>query len=148
MNNNLAVTGPAMSTTTHNGTDFATELSENVVYHQQEQLSDHEMTVSITNKDLDTHPTEELWQHNTLPTSNNNDTEIKTLAFQQEETMYLKVLRAKEKAWGPNHPTTLDTVEKLGEFYANYGKMQEAESMYSRVLQTSETYTDEHCLRH
>jgi tetratricopeptide (TPR) repeat protein len=39
-----------------------------------------------------------------------------------------------EKAWGPEHTSTLDTVNNLGNLYANQGKLAEAEAMYQRAL--------------
>ncbi|KAF7502264.1 hypothetical protein GJ744_006286 [Endocarpon pusillum] len=38
-------------------------------------------------------------------------------------------------ALGPKHTSTLFIVNNLGNFYANQGKLAEAEAMYSRVLQ-------------
>ena len=49
--------------------------------------------------------------------------------------MYRRALEGKEKAWGPEHTSTLDTVNNLGNLYANQGKMQEAEAMYRRALE-------------
>jgi tetratricopeptide (TPR) repeat protein len=48
--------------------------------------------------------------------------------------MYERALRGKEKAWGPDHTSTLDTVNNLGILYANQGKLAEAEQMYERAL--------------
>lgn len=50
-----------------------------------------------------------------------------------------RALRAKEKAWGMDHPTTLDTVADLGRLYAAHGNVVEAEKMYSRALSGCET---------
>jgi hypothetical protein len=50
------------------------------------------------------------------------------------ESMYLRVLRAKEREWGPKHLTTLDTVMELGSLYADEGRRSEAERMFSRAL--------------
>ena len=44
-------------------------------------------------------------------------------------------LEGKEKAWGSEHTSTLDTVNNLGALYADQGKKQEAEAMYWRVLE-------------
>src|ERR1700741_2582461 len=46
-----------------------------------------------------------------------------------------RALQGYEKAWGPEHTSTLDTVNNLGNLYANQGKMDEAERMYQRALQ-------------
>lgn len=42
--------------------------------------------------------------------------------------------KEKEKAWGAEHTSTLDTVNNLGNVYKNQGKMKEAEEMYLRAL--------------
>ena len=42
----------------------------------------------------------------------------------------MRALRGNEKAWGPEHTSTLDTVNTLGNLYADQGKMVEAEEMY------------------
>jgi tetratricopeptide (TPR) repeat protein len=49
--------------------------------------------------------------------------------------MYQHALRGYEKAWGPEHTPTLDTVNNLGNLYADQGKLTEAEQMYQRALQ-------------
>jgi hypothetical protein len=48
--------------------------------------------------------------------------------------MYMRALRGKEKAWGAEHTSTLDTVNNLGNLYKSQGKMAEAEEMYMRAL--------------
>src|SRR2546421_2814509 len=53
----------------------------------------------------------------------------------EAETMYLRALQGKEKAWGAEHTSTLDTVNNLGNLYADQGKMAEAEAMFLRALQ-------------
>ncbi len=55
--------------------------------------------------------------------------------MQKAEAMYRRALDGKEKAWGPEHTSTLNTVNNLGLFYADQGKMQEAEAMYRRALE-------------
>ena len=50
------------------------------------------------------------------------------------EAKYLRALAGFEKAWGPDHTSTLDTVNNLGVLYKNQGKMAEAEAMYLRAL--------------
>ena len=52
----------------------------------------------------------------------------------EAEEMYQRALSGKEKAWGPEHISTLNTVNNLGNLYANQGKMVEAEEMYQRAL--------------
>jgi outer membrane protein TolC len=49
--------------------------------------------------------------------------------------MYQRVLQGKEKAWGPEHTSTLDIVNHLASLYAGQGKLAEAEAMYQRALQ-------------
>ncbi|KAH8197158.1 hypothetical protein TruAng_008687 [Truncatella angustata] len=60
--------------------------------------------------------------------------------MQEAEDMYLRALRGyeKEKAWGPDHTSTLDTVNNLGILYFNQGKTQEAEDIYLRALRGKE----------
>jgi tetratricopeptide (TPR) repeat protein len=41
----------------------------------------------------------------------------------------------KEKAWGPDHTSTLNTINNLGLLYAEQGKPNEVEKMYQRALQ-------------
>jgi hypothetical protein len=50
------------------------------------------------------------------------------------EEMYVRALRGYEKAWGPEHTSTLDTVNHLGNLYTDQGKIVEAEEMYVRAL--------------
>src|SRR5438045_5856521 len=49
--------------------------------------------------------------------------------------MYYRSLQGYEKAWGPDHTSTLDTVNNLGNLYKSQGKLDEAEKMYQRALQ-------------
>ncbi|KAL2808184.1 hypothetical protein BJX63DRAFT_424818 [Aspergillus granulosus] len=42
--------------------------------------------------------------------------------------------QGKEKALGPDHTSTLDTVHNLGLLYSNQGKLKEAEELYQRAL--------------
>ena len=53
----------------------------------------------------------------------------------EAEKMYQRALEGKEKAWGPEHTSTLSTVNNLGNLYKNQGKMAEAEKMYQRALE-------------
>jgi len=52
----------------------------------------------------------------------------------KEIQLHLRALKAKENSWGPEHITTLDTVNDLGNLYAKQGKAVEAEEMYMRAL--------------
>ncbi|KAH8696923.1 hypothetical protein GQ44DRAFT_598083, partial [Phaeosphaeriaceae sp. PMI808] len=49
-----------------------------------------------------------------------------------------RALRGYEKAWGPDHASTLDTVNNLGALYADQGKPDDAEKMYERALRGKE----------
>ena len=49
--------------------------------------------------------------------------------------MYFQALQGKKKAWGPDHTSTLDTVNNLGLLYTSLGRLNEAENMYFRALQ-------------
>jgi tetratricopeptide (TPR) repeat protein len=51
------------------------------------------------------------------------------------EQMYQRALQGYEKAWGPEHTSTLDTVNNLGLLYDDQGKLDEAEQIYQRALQ-------------
>jgi tetratricopeptide (TPR) repeat protein len=48
--------------------------------------------------------------------------------------MYYQALAGYEKALGPGHTSTLNTVNNLGLLYSNQGKLAEAEQMYLRAL--------------
>ncbi|KAF2679629.1 hypothetical protein K458DRAFT_115480 [Lentithecium fluviatile CBS 122367] len=55
--------------------------------------------------------------------------------FDEAEKMYVRALQGYEKAWGPDHTSTLGTVNNLGLLYADLGRLDEAEKMYVRALQ-------------
>ena len=48
--------------------------------------------------------------------------------------LYQRALAGREKALGPDHPSTLDTVNNLGLLYSDLGKLNKAEDMYQRAL--------------
>jgi tetratricopeptide (TPR) repeat protein len=48
--------------------------------------------------------------------------------------MYKRALAGFEKAWGPEHTSTLNTVNNLGDLYRNQGRLEDAETMYKRAL--------------
>jgi tetratricopeptide (TPR) repeat protein len=50
------------------------------------------------------------------------------------ERMYNHALAGKEEAWGPDHASTLDTVNNLGLLYVDQGHLEDAERMYNRAL--------------
>ncbi|GKU15484.1 unnamed protein product, partial [Fusarium langsethiae] len=51
------------------------------------------------------------------------------------EAMYERALEGKEKALGPGHTSTLETVNNLGSLYKAQGRLDKAEAMYERALQ-------------
>ncbi|RDW71000.1 putative nb-arc and tpr protein [Coleophoma cylindrospora] len=53
----------------------------------------------------------------------------------EAEKMYIRALEGCEEALGPDHTSTLDTVNNIGLLYADQGKLAEAEKMYIRALQ-------------
>ena len=53
----------------------------------------------------------------------------------EAEKMYERALQGFETALGPEHPSTLQTVNNLGILYADQGKLGKAEKMYERALQ-------------
>jgi tetratricopeptide (TPR) repeat protein len=57
---------------------------------------------------------------------------------QRAVQMYQQALQGFEKAWGPEHTSTLSTVNNLGALYKNLGRLDEAEKMYQRALQGKE----------
>jgi len=50
----------------------------------------------------------------------------------EAEAMYQRALAGKEKALGPEHTSTLNTINNLGNLYINQGRLVEAEAMYQR----------------
>jgi Tfp pilus assembly protein PilF len=54
--------------------------------------------------------------------------------YKAAERMYERALAGYEKALGPDHTSTLDTVNNLGILYRDRGKLAEAEQMYKRAL--------------
>jgi tetratricopeptide (TPR) repeat protein len=56
----------------------------------------------------------------------------------EAEKMYERALQGYEKALGPDHTSTLDTVNNLANLYSDQGKLDEAEKMYERALQGNE----------
>lgn len=53
----------------------------------------------------------------------------------EAEAIYEHALQGKEKALGPDHPSTLITTNNLGNLYRDQGRIQEAETLYRRALQ-------------
>ncbi|OAP54709.1 hypothetical protein AYL99_11157 [Fonsecaea erecta] len=56
----------------------------------------------------------------------------------EAEKMYLRALQGYEGALGPDHTSTLLTVNNFGNLYMDQGKLAEAEKMYLRALQGCE----------
>ena len=54
------------------------------------------------------------------------------------EQLYQRALQGREKAWGPEHSSTLDIANNLGSIYKSQGKLVEAEQLYQRALQGRE----------
>ncbi|KAG9747968.1 purine and uridine phosphorylase, partial [Aureobasidium melanogenum] len=54
------------------------------------------------------------------------------------EEMYERALAGYEKALGSEHTSTLDTVNNLGNLYADQARLKDAEGMYERALAGSE----------
>jgi len=52
----------------------------------------------------------------------------------EAEEIDMRALRGKKKAWGPEHTSTLNTVNNLANLLADQGKMVKAEEMYVRAL--------------
>ncbi|RYO80051.1 hypothetical protein DL764_009945 [Monosporascus ibericus] len=53
----------------------------------------------------------------------------------EADKMYQRALQGKKKALGPEHTSTLTTVNNLGLLYSDQGKLGEAEKMCQRALQ-------------
>src|SRR5260221_558986 len=53
---------------------------------------------------------------------------------QDAKVMFELALAGYEKAWGTEHPSTLDTVNNLGNLYSDQGRYKVAEMMYKRAL--------------
>jgi tetratricopeptide (TPR) repeat protein len=56
----------------------------------------------------------------------------------EAETLFQNVLKIRERIWGPEHPDTLTSVNKLGVVLKDQGKYEEAEAMHRRGLIGSE----------
>ncbi|RYO79958.1 hypothetical protein DL764_009955 [Monosporascus ibericus] len=55
--------------------------------------------------------------------------------LKEAKEMYQRALQGQEKALGPNHISTLRTVNSLGIVYKEQGKLKEAKEMYQRALE-------------
>ncbi|KAK3935444.1 acyl transferase/acyl hydrolase/lysophospholipase [Diplogelasinospora grovesii] len=54
--------------------------------------------------------------------------------LKEAEAMYQRALEGSEQARGPDHTSTLGTVNNLGLLYFTQGRLKEAEAMYQRAL--------------
>ncbi|KAK1625431.1 hypothetical protein BDP81DRAFT_463949 [Colletotrichum phormii] len=54
--------------------------------------------------------------------------------LKEAEAMYERALQGKEKALGPDHTSTLSTVNNLGIFYSDQGRLKEAEAITASYL--------------
>ncbi|EED19577.1 Pfs, NB-ARC and TPR domain protein [Talaromyces stipitatus ATCC 10500] len=54
--------------------------------------------------------------------------------LKEAEEMHTRALAGREKALGPDHTSTLDSVHSLGILYQNQDKLKEAKEMYTRAL--------------
>src|SRR6266542_2820054 len=52
--------------------------------------------------------------------------------------MYQRALESTEKALGPDHTSTLQTVNDLGILYSYQGRLKDTEEMYQRALEGTE----------
>ncbi|KAK5095508.1 hypothetical protein LTS08_008151 [Lithohypha guttulata] len=60
------------------------------------------------------------------------------IQYSAAEQMYVRALAGKERALGPDHTSTLRTVNNLGNLYRDQGKLDRAEQMYVRALAGNE----------
>ena len=60
--------------------------------------------------------------------------------MKEDENMHLRALAGKEKAQGPEHTSTLNIINNLGNLYKAQGKMKEAEDIYLRALAENKIY--------
>ena len=51
----------------------------------------------------------------------------------EAERMYQRALEGREKVWGPEHTSTLDTVNNLTALYSDQGKMDASPSSSSII---------------
>ena len=58
------------------------------------------------------------------------------------EQIYLRELAGYEESFGPDHPSTLETLNKLGLLYRGFGKLDLAEAMYRQTLAVCEKTLD------
>lgn len=89
-------------------------------------------TTGVSRSGLPSSPQESY--HPVLPLKQNISSRPSDDQIPKEIQLHLRSLKAKENSWGPEHITTLDTVNTLGKLYAKQGKVVEAEEMYMRAL--------------
>ncbi|KAH9225153.1 hypothetical protein K456DRAFT_1879191 [Colletotrichum gloeosporioides 23] len=76
---------------------------------------------------------EEIWMFHSLGNLYSDQGRLK-----DAKAMYERALQGKEKALGPDHTSTLDTVHNLGNLYSDQGRLKDAKAMYERALQGKE----------
>ena len=59
-------------------------------------------------------------------------------AYVRAEPLHLRALAIKEKALGPDHPTTATSLNNLALLYVNQGAYAKAEPLYLRALAINE----------
>ncbi|KAH6959895.1 hypothetical protein BKA56DRAFT_500566, partial [Ilyonectria sp. MPI-CAGE-AT-0026] len=59
--------------------------------------------------------------------------------FKEAEEIYEQALEGRERALGPHHTSTLDTVNNLKILYKDQDKFKEAKGMYERALHGFQT---------
>ncbi|KAK3946803.1 WD40-repeat-containing domain protein [Pseudoneurospora amorphoporcata] len=69
-----------------------------------------------------------------LQTLEGHSDSVTSVAFSPDGQRHQRALKGKEKALGPDHTSTLDTVHSLGLLYEIQGRLKEAEAMYQRAL--------------
>jgi tetratricopeptide (TPR) repeat protein len=100
----------------------------------QQQLLPHANYLVDRKRDHWPNNTSDMWNAlNGIGNLYSNQAKLK-----EAEEMYQRALAGYEKALGPDHTSTLDTVKNLGLLYKHQGKLQEADEMYERALASYE----------
>lgn len=55
--------------------------------------------------------------------------------MKETEEMYQQALEGKKKALGPDHTSTLNTINNLGLLYSDQGKLKKAKKVYQQRLE-------------
>lgn len=111
----------------HSGlSEVSTELKFTTIPHEIHE-NDSLQVATIQNESYDQWPPLPQQQ-----TSSLHNTTLQWMA--QEESLLIRALKAKEKAWGIENPTTLDTAVNLGCLYMNQKRFEEAKLLFMRAL--------------